>query len=86
MSAVTMPVNPHTKLYNVTRGEFLDAVAATEDAPLTREDGTLTDAGQEYVADVRTRGHDECEICHPEYVYAACICDAWPMPHAHRGA
>lgn len=48
-----MPVNPHTKLYNITEGEFLDAVAATEDVPLTREDGTLTPAGQLYVADVR---------------------------------
>lgn len=60
-----MPVNPHTGLYNITRGEFLDAVAATEDVPLTREDGTLTRAGQEYVADMRTRGHDDCEECHP---------------------
>lgn len=61
--SIAMPVNPHTGLYNVTHVEFLDAVAATEDAPLTREDGTLTRAGQEYVADVRAHGHEDCYLC-----------------------
>lgn len=58
---INMPVNPHTKLYNITEGEFLDAVAATEDVPLTREDGTLTRAGQVYVADMRRAmcSHDD---------------------------
>ena len=50
---VEMPVNPLTGLYNVTPEEVDDARAATEDVILVREDGTLTKAGQLYVADVR---------------------------------
>lgn len=61
-----MPVNPHTGLYNVTPEEVADALAATEDFPLVREDGTLTPAGQEYVADMRENGHGDCDVCYPE--------------------
>lgn len=63
-----MPVHPHTGLVNVTPDEIEDARLATEDYVLVREDGTLTEAGRFYVADVRMRGHDECETCHPEFV------------------
>lgn len=63
---VLMPINPHTGLYNVTHEEVEDARLATEDVILVREDGTLTKDGQLYVADVRSRGHEECDTCHPE--------------------
>lgn len=66
-----MPVNPHTGLYNVTEDEVQDARAATEDVILVREDGTLTKAGQLYVADVRRWGHEECETCHPRNITSA---------------
>ncbi|AWY05830.1 hypothetical protein SEA_PIONEER3_2 [Microbacterium phage Pioneer3] len=65
-----MPPNPHTGLVNVTPGEVADALAATEDVTLVREDGTLTPAGALYVADVRRYGHDDCEECY------AVACDA----------
>lgn len=51
--SVNMPVNPHTGLINVTHAEVADARAATEGVALVREDGTLTTAGQLYVADKR---------------------------------
>lgn len=58
-----MPANPHTGLINVTPGEVSDALAATVDVELVRPDGTLTVAGQVYVADMRTIGHEDCEVC-----------------------
>jgi len=74
MSAV-MPPHPHTGLINVTPGEIADALAATEDYPLVRPDGTLTDAGQRYVADMRTHGHEDCDLCPP----CACQWDGCPL-------
>lgn len=64
---VDMPVNPHTGLYNVTEEEVQGARGAEDGVELVRSDGTLTRAGQVYVADVRRLGHEECETCHPEF-------------------
>lgn len=50
---VDMPPNPLTGKYNITHAEVADALAATEDIELVRSDGTLTTAGQWYVADMR---------------------------------
>lgn len=73
-----MPLNPHTGLYNVTHEEVADARAAEDGVTLVRADGTLTPAGQTYVADVRRHGHDDCEEC---YVRA---CDAIHAANPHR--
>ena len=50
--AVVMPPR-WDGVINVTAEEVEDARAATEDVELVRSDGTLTEAGQLYVADVR---------------------------------
>lgn len=49
---VTMPPRLDG-IINVTPGEVEDARMATEDVELVRSDGTLTEAGQYYVASVR---------------------------------
>lgn len=50
--SVPMPPRPDGML-NVTPEEVADARMATEDVELVRPDGTLTEAGQIYVADMR---------------------------------
>ena len=59
---VIMPPHPHTGLINVTPGEVADARAAEDGVTLVRSDGTLTPAGQTYVADVRRFGRELAEI------------------------
>lgn len=56
MSAVTMPVNPDTGLYNVTYAEVEAARVrqlTLDFIILVRQDGTLTDWGQIFVARMR---------------------------------
>ena len=59
--SVVMPPHWETGLINVTPGEVEDARLATEDVELVRTDGTLTEAGQFYVASVRQFMLDERE-------------------------
>lgn len=60
---VTMPPRMDGMI-NVTHGEVEDARMATEDVELVRADGTLTEAGQIYVASVRRLTREEFD---PEF-------------------
>lgn len=51
---MSVPMPPRRDgMLNVTPEEVADARMATEDVELVRPDGTLTEAGQIYVADMR---------------------------------
>ena len=83
-----MPANPHTGLINITPDEVRDARMAEDGVMLVRADGTLTEAGQLYVSDMRTIGHQDCDRCFdpaPDgWEDYALACDAVHAANPHR--